>query len=559
MAKQKQAKEKNKETVEKKTGIKHLIIALCFSLVVAFTLFIYEPIVMYSGNINEFWFDFGTLVSAMLLPFCATLTALAVIYAVIFLVTRKKPVIFYVIEVLSFAGYIYFYIHGNFLSGMLPTLYGDAINWWGESMIGGHIASAVLLVALIVLAIIGVKKLSSEKTATYAACTVGAFVIMMLVSFTTTLMTPGIFVDKEVQPVATTKNLNKVSTNKNFYILLVDCTDSGKFNEFVKERYQEDFQDFTYFKDAASGYSSTRNSIPLIFSGKFYTNQMEFNKFSTEALDGSKTFEKLAKEGYNMNFYNDDFTWNSKKTTAFSNLSSDLSNYSQKGFLKQTAKYILYKYLPFALKSYSRIDSLDFASTIKTDDVEDLYKWYNMFYYDNVLTKEPELTNEKLFQYVHIQGAHSPYDMDEDLNPITDDKGTYEQKIGAAAKLASLAIQRLKKAGVYDNSTIVIMADHGWHTHVPVLYIKTAGEKRDTMNVSEKQVSWADLDEAFTRLVDDVTPEDAFADIPTEGRTRYFYVDFEKIPMIENVNHGGKSYSGDAWEKTDTEYDLYRG
>ena len=35
---------------------------------------------------------------------------------------------------------------------------------------------------------------------------------------------------------------------------------------------------------------------------------MAFNKFSTEALDSSRTFEKLNEEGYNMNFYNDDFT-----------------------------------------------------------------------------------------------------------------------------------------------------------------------------------------------------------------------------------------------------------
>ena len=546
-----------KRVVQKRTSIKHLMVTLCFSLVVAFTLFIYEPIAMYSANIDEFWFDFGTLLSTMLLPFCIAWVVLTMVYVVAFFMTRRSPVLFYVLEIVSFVGYIYFYIHGNFLSGMLPTLYGDVIDWWGGSMIGGHIASAVLLVASLVSVGICIKKCSFVKTVKYASFVVGGVVVMMLVSFATALATPGIFVDKEVQPIATTKNLNKVSTDKNFYILLVDCTDSGKFNEFVKQRYQDDFQDFTYFEDAASGYSSTRNSIPLIFSGKFYKNQMEFNKFSTEALDSSKTFERLRSEGYNMNFYNDDFTWNSKKTTMFSNLSSDLSNYSQIGFLKQTLKYISYKYLPFALKSFSNINSLDFSSVIKTDDTEDLYKWQNTFYYDNVLSKEPEKTDEKLFQYVHIQGAHSPYDMDEDLNPIIDDTGTYEQKVGAAAKMSSLAIRRLKDAGVYDNSTIIIMADHGWHTHVPVLYIKGAGEKRDNMKISDKQVSWVDLDDAFTKLVDGVSPEDAFSDVPTEGRTRYFYIDFIRIPMEEYVNYGGKSDSND-WEKTDTVYDVYK-
>ena len=555
MSKQEQVKKKT----EDRTGTKHLVITLCFSLIVAFALFIYEPIVMYSGNINEFWFDFGTLLSVMVLPFCITLLVFAVGYTVVFFATRKKPIIFYVLEILSFVGFVYFYIHGNFLSGILPTLYGDIIDWWGSSMAVGHIASVALLVILIILVIGGIKKLSPEKTATYAAYTVGAFVIMMLVSFATTLTTPGIYVNKDVQPVATVKNLNKISTDKNFYILLVDCTDSSTFNSFVEEKYKDDFQDFTYFKDTTSGYSSTRNSIPLIFSGKFYTNQMEFNRFSTEALDSSKTFEKLAKEGYNMNFYNDDFTWNSKKTLAFSNLSSDLSDYSKKGFVKQTIKYILYKYLPFALKSFSKIQSLDFSSVIKAKDTGELYSWYNMSYYDNILIKEPEMTKEKLFQYVHIQGSHSPYDMDEELNPIPDGTGTYEQKIGASAKLASLAIKRLKESGEYDNSVIVIMADHGWKTHAPVLYIKGFGTRNDNMQISEKQVSWTDLDAAFVELANGLSAEDAFIDIPTEGRTRYFYVDFEKIPMKEYVNFGGKSYDADSWEKTETEYEPYKG
>lgn len=546
-----------KKVIKEKTSIKHLIAALCFSLVVAFTLFIYEPIVMYSTNIDEFWFDFGTLLSTMLLPFCITWIILTAVYIVAFLITRRKPILFYILEILSFVGYIYFYIHGNFLSGMLPTLYGDVINWWGESMVGGHVVSAVLLIVSLVLVCIGIKKCSFAKTVKYTSYVVGIFAVMMLVSFVTALTTPGIFVDKEVQPIATIKNLNKVSTDANFYILLVDCTDSGAFNEFVEQKYQDDFKDFTYFEDAASGYSSTRNSIPLIFSGRFYKNQMAFNKFSTEALDSSRTFEKLNEEGYNMNFYNDDFTWNSKKTTMFSNLSSDLSNYSQMGFLKQTLKYISYKYLPFALKSFSNINSLDFSSVIKTDNIEDLYKWQNTFYFDNVLSREPETIDEKLFQYVHIQGAHSPYDMDEELNPIDSETGTYEQKVGAAAKMSSLAIRRLKSAGVYDNSTIIIMADHGWHTHVPVLYIKGIGEKRDKMKISDKQVSWADLDEAFVKLVDGTSPEEAFSNIPIEGRTRYFYVDFVKIPMVEYVNYGGKSDSNE-WKKTDTEYDVYK-
>ncbi|MBR3329555.1 hypothetical protein IKG29_03490 [Candidatus Saccharibacteria bacterium] len=540
----------------KKTEIKHLVATLIFSVVVAFLLFIYEPIIMYAGNINEFWFDIETLRVIMLLPFFVTAIALGIFYVLFFFATRRKPKIFYFLEIISFSIFIYLYIHGNFLTSMLPTLYGDIINWWGKDFIVGHIISAVLLIAIIVAAIFSIKRFSVGKTARYSFYTIIIFSIMMFTSFVTTLTTPDLFIDKTTQPIATIKNLNKISSKKNFYILLVDCTDSKEFNDFVTEKYEDDFKDFTYFKDAASGYSSTRDSIPLIFSGQFYKNEIGFNEFSTKALDNSKTFAKLESDGYDMNFYNNDFVWNSRKSMVFSNLSSDISNYNKKGFIKQEIKYTLYKYLPFAFKSFSKIESMDFSSVIINKDIGDIYEWENMYYYDNVLSKKPEMVDEKLFQYVHLEGSHSPYDMDENLNEIPGGAGTYIQKIGASAKIASLAIERYKESGAYNDSVIVIMADHGWYEHVPVLYIKGVGEEHSKMKISDKQVSWADLDEAFTELVNGETSEQIFSNVPTDGRVRYFYADYyyDKGPILESINRGGKSYDSTAWELTGVEY-----
>lgn len=44
-----------------KNNIKKLLPAYILSLAVSFMLFIYEPIVMYTSNINDFWFDFITM------------------------------------------------------------------------------------------------------------------------------------------------------------------------------------------------------------------------------------------------------------------------------------------------------------------------------------------------------------------------------------------------------------------------------------------------------------------------------------------------------------------
>lgn len=510
---------------------------------------------MYAGNIDEFWFDLGILMSVMIVPFLVCFASLSVFYVLIFSLTKRKTNVFWFIEIISFVGFIYLYIHGNFLTSMLPTLYGDTINWWSGDLIIGHILSLVLLLAIIIVIVFGIKRFSAAQTAKYSFFATVIFATMMMVSFVTTLATPGLFVDKEVQSIATTKNIRQISTEKNFYILLVDCTDSEAFNEYVKLKYQDNFNDFTYYKDSAPGYSLTRDSIPLIFSGLYNRNELQFNAFSTDAFDHSSILNFLNDDGYSVNLYSDDVVWNSKKSANISNFNNNISNYSKKSFLKQGIKYVLYKYLPFALKTFSNIESMDFMLAIRNEESDGVINWKNTYYNDNVLSQAPEETTEKLFQFVHIEGSHSPYDMDEELNLISD--GTYHQKVGAAAKVANSAIERFKKAGVYDDSVIVIMSDHGWFTRDAVLYVKGFNEKHKSMKVSDKQVSWANLDEAFTNLAKGATSEDAFKQISNFGEKRYYYVNpyYNKEPMVEYVlDEDGRSYNKDDWKKTGVEY-----
>jgi len=540
------------QKMDKKEKTKSLIFALIFSLIVAFTLFVYEPVVMYAGNIDEFWFDSGVLMQNMLLPFLVAFFGLAAIYVVLFLASCRKKTFFYVSEIISFAGFIYLYIHGNFLTSMLPTLYGDKIDW--SSFVFGHIMSIVLLVVLVGILIFGIKKIRLRKTVEYTFYVVLGFTAMMVVSFVTTLLTPDLFVNKEVQPVVTAKNIRKLSVDKNLYIFLVDCTDSVAFNEYVQKKYKEDFKDFTYFENSAPGYSLTRDSIPLILTGRWNRNENQFNKFSTEAFDNSELFAHLQEEGYEMNLFSDSVLWNSRKALSVSNMNSESKTWSRKEFIKQEMKYIMYKYLPFPLKAFSKIESMDFNLALRYDDSDELYDWKNLYYYDNVIKKDVEKTDKKLFHFVHVEGAHSPYDMDEEMNLV--ENGTYNQKIGAAAKIADLAIGRIKEAGVFDNSAVVIMADHGWLTRDPVLYIKGFNEKNENMAVSSKQISWGDLSSAFMRLVDGSFAEDAFRDVPSGNRERYFYVNpyYDKEPMTEWKIEGGESYDSNNWIKTGIEY-----
>ena len=79
-------------------------------------------------------------------------------------------------------------------------------------------------------------------------------------------------------------------------------------------------------------------------------------------------------------------------------------------------------------------------------------------------------------------------------------------------------IEKLKNAGVYDNTVIVVMADHGINTanylgregrQNPIMLIKGIGENHDYYR-NDAPVSHADLQEAFIKLLNGKKAEEAF-------------------------------------------------
>ncbi|MBO4812793.1 sulfatase-like hydrolase/transferase [Candidatus Saccharibacteria bacterium] len=387
---------------------------------------------------------------------------------------------------------------------------------------------------------------------------------MLLVSLLSTIATTDALKPKEFTPIATTKNLNLVSNNNNYLILLVDAVDSTHFNKIVSNSkdYQRIFKDFSYFPDTLSGYAFTRDSVPFIFSGEWNENQTSFSEYSTNAFNNSKFFAKLAEEGYNRNFYNYDFVWNDTKSLEFSNTIPLERIVQKKPLLKQEAKFFLYKALPFPLKFLSKIETLDF-SLAQAPQKGEPYSWNDVNFYTQYLEHPLTKTDQNYFQYIHIEGAHVPFNLDSNVTLLPDtEEGTYEDKIESTIKIIDKYLARLKNSDAYNNSTIIILADHGFNIDGtnranPILYIKGKSEKHDKMVVSDKQISYADLYNGFIELLDNKSSTEIFKDIPTEGRIRrYLYNGFNEEEHMYEYEQTGHAWEADKLKPTGREFDL---
>lgn len=557
----------------KQKWIKGLIKDLAPACIILFTgcfmLFFFEPLLIYATNMNGFWFDIRMMilpVSGMFFGFL--LAGFIMLLAVYFcnLLFSENLLIYKWIVLTGFISFILLYLQGNWLSWNLPILRGDKINWGDYGKLENYIFLGALILLCIAIAIC-IRKFKLNRVIYYASAGSSVIFVMLLASLISAMIANNAFKAKDVTSFSsTTKNFSTISTNKNFLIFLIDAADSGKFCDVMNS--DDDFRgmldDFTYYPDTLSLYRYTANSIPHILSGVANYNldsyNPDYNDYCTGAYNQSALFRKLDQNGYTINLYSNIIVWEGEREYSIEN-SQSLHDFHV-GFLpfvKSELKYITFKYLPYGLKKYSRIEKLDFDSCKLSNTAHLSYSDKNRDIYHSIQNEKIlETQNENYFQFVHCHGAHTPWDVDKHLNEIED--GTYEEQLAASLTMVKAYLQRLKDNNAYDNSVIVIMADHGYCENYvnnisqynyldwfnPALFIKGINEKHE-LRESAQPISFVDLQDAFCDLIDGKQSDELFADIGSE-RVR--------TVMAQWVGGSYSDYDILEYEATGKAYDL---
>ena len=140
------------------------------------------------------------------------------------------------------------------------------------------------------------------------------------------------------------------------------------------------------------------------------------------------------------------------------------------------------------------------------------------------------------YRFYHLFGPHPGVFFDENLNPKED--ADYVDGIKGDFNLISEYIQQMQELGIYDESTIIITADHGnqggfqetigiYEDFRPVLLMKPAGKgMTDDFTISSAPISHEDL---FPTILDATGGNgskygnDIQNISENEARERYFY------------------------------------
>ncbi|MBP5181591.1 MAG: hypothetical protein J6331_01045, partial [Lentisphaeria bacterium] len=139
---------------------------------------------------------------------------------------------------------------------------------------------------------------------------------------------------------------------------------------------------------------------------------------------------------------------------------------------------------------------------------------------------------EKVFKYLHVNGAHDPVRTDENLD--YDSASGKVRQLRGSLKIVELLFGKLKEAGLYDRATIVVLGDHTeFYTPEVLAFIKRRGESHPFLRYNSVPCRVSDIAGTVLKETYPVPGLKSLFDlrsVPGNGKCRES-VRFENVPF----------------------------
>ncbi len=275
------------------------------------------------------------------------------------------------------------------------------------------------------------------------------------------------------------ENAMSLSDDENIVVFLVDRLD-GTYMDELLEKYpelNEKFAGFTFYQNNVSHTTNTFPSVAQMLTGKQYDGR-EWPQYMRSAWDDECVPAQLKKAGYDINIIPDSIT-----TVSTPRLISDfcdnisyyddvrINRFGDCGVVHALSKLSLARLMPNRFKGTVAAGLganvgrhfVKAAGEERPDRVlpsmkpETDIRFYN-YMSENGLRAD---NANKTFSFIHLSGAHNNSQeiaelykpLDEKLDHINTTRGDFE--------ILFSYFEQLKQLGIYDNTTIVILGDHG--------------------------------------------------------------------------------------------------
>ncbi len=565
----KKKKKKKKETFkdklfelfnDKRPWYKRLITAALASLAFAYTLFVFGFFELYIGNATFYTFTFNEL----LRPTIYLGIAVTVGLTLILMLFRGR--VFNYLTTAVFSTTVCAYVQCNFLTYDLGSLDGTKIDW--------ELLSTDMLVNFVIWAVIFIipyiVHYFNRKVWRMAVCFLSVLLILMQSAGLVQLFVTNDFLDASSGGYLSNSTIYEVSPKNNTIVFVVDrMAYSTSQNVFAKyPDIKEGLSDFTNYTNAIGSYTRTFPSVIYFLTGVHWNPDVPVGNYFRDAWQQSEFMQSVKAAGIESKVYSE-VNYVIKNTA---NAEGRIDNIGDKELkanpatlLKSMIDLSLYRYSPLAMKPFFWCYTGDLEKISTTGDgsfASDIYATDDPGFYAGIIEQGLSVKDDSKgsFIFYHMRGSHDPFVMDENGNRVSSkDTDVHRQTAGNLRAIVNY-MNLLKEKDMYDDTTVIIMADHGFTGTIPELdgartislYVKPAGQRSDEMlstaapvthdNVRSTVMKSLGLDHSdYAPALDEIAEN---ADI-----TRYFYMSgCDPLRLHRDTNLVTYKVEGDANE-----------
>lgn len=467
-------------SIDKKSEILIVLLSLAFS----FTVWFFTPAEIFLRNQGEFIVNSQQVIYPMLIV-SIVIAACSILIQNLLLVFSKS--IYMVVSRLMFGLLVAFYVQELFFNGDMNRITGDeellhTITPWKKYLNAGLMyLIAVLPMFFSVCAMKHPEKklyqLGNGYLIPYLSCII---VAMQTVGFVSTALnyTFNQF-DRSPGKVFSCAPMASFSPENNVTVFLMDRFD-GEYLDSMLENYPEiygELEGFTFYQNNLSHYTNTFPSMTHMLTHELYKGG-SWSSYFDRAWSGDTVLDELRRNGYHVNLMLDNpttFGDPSQMVERCNNIAQEGEVYQynylgENGVVPTMTALSLGKLSPYILKpSYLGGITADFSanyismnqnpallpSAIGADS--------DLTFYNYIKEHPFTADGEKSFTFVHLNGCHDNVEEVKALYNGEFRECSFGTSDTARAELEILFtyFNQMKAAGVFEQSTIIILGDHG--------------------------------------------------------------------------------------------------
>lgn len=484
---------------------------------------LYLPNELYLGNIEDMYVPYGIFVGTLSLTGLAYFTIYT--FASVYFLTDKQ---FSLMCELIFGISLSCYIQGMTLNGKMNIMDGSMQEW----PIVTRVVNMVIWIAVIGLAVALKPILKKNMDKIYSMICIYLSLIQLVtwgyLGFSADVK--GKAEDYEL----TTEARFELDSKHNVIVFVLDWFDGQILDSVIAEHEDvlEPLKDFTWYKNTTSLFSYTRMSLPYLLTNVEWQYDMAWDEYTSYAFSNGTLLNDIADRNYDIGIYTD-------KKCVSEDIDGIVRNYSDfaatgwdySGIAGQMLECSKYKSYPFALKNIYWYADKDISGAMRETNIHstaDDGPFYTELI-DNGIQVRSSNKYEGAYRFYHLHGMHIPF------GPDMVSQGVF------CMNIVDEYLKQLKDAGLYDEATIIITADHGQNYTLnedmlelygfdkpssPILFVKSSGQTyEDGPVVSMAPVSHAEMAASIIKAVygDTLGYGNAFDDIDEDAqRERYF-------------------------------------